>query len=419
MTSAFAPAASSITSPQKTVLDNTTNIDPNIESETEDEEVKMNCIGGLRGIEDSDMNTSDEDDDDSDDDDDDDDDQQERNQGVVNFVAEQVQNGPLVRPKATSPAQRTLVSHCESQSTTSSVGARGVALSSSRAPSAMSEVSRNSLSEDAGFDVRTPKADRQVSPSCDSPSGEEGCEDGGDGLSRSILDSLGDFDDEEAEDMTEKFIGVMQDREDPVAAPRPKKRVLTSSTLATETERSVNSPKRRKGESETDVFPLTLPPLKLPPIVSLGPPVSTEIMTLSRKSVTIFQRESPPNAPSVEEEALDRQLGEELVECDDCWNSRPNTPVALLTPPQSPLTIEVDGETTTVCEWPSNLYVDSAMTAVVNEIRPMSPDSLQDLEKEEENRVGKLLLRDDNPAEASTLTSLLLRGVHAGAINSR
>lgn len=78
MTSAFAPAASSITSPQKTVLDNNTNIDPNIESETEDEEVKMNCIGGLRGIEDSDMNTSDEDDDESDDDDDDDDDQQER-----------------------------------------------------------------------------------------------------------------------------------------------------------------------------------------------------------------------------------------------------------------------------------------------------------------------------------------------------
>lgn len=282
----------------------------------------------------------------------------------------------------------------------------------------MSEVSRNSLSEDAGFDVRTPKADRQVSPSCDSPSGEEECEDDDNGLSSSILDSLGDFDDEEGEDMTEKFIGVMQDREDPVAAPRPQKRVLTTTTVATETERSVDSPKRRK-VSEADVFPLTLPPLKLPPIVSLGLPVSTEIMTLSRKSVNIFQIESPPNALSDEEEALDRQLGEELVECEDCSNSRPNTPVALLTPPQSPLTIEVDGETTTACEWPSNLYVDSAMTAVVNEIRPMSPDSLQDLEKEEANRVGKLLLRHDDPTEASTLTSLLLRGVHAGAISSR
>jgi hypothetical protein len=28
------------------------------ESETEDEEVRMNCVGGFRGIEDSDMNTT-------------------------------------------------------------------------------------------------------------------------------------------------------------------------------------------------------------------------------------------------------------------------------------------------------------------------------------------------------------------------
>jgi hypothetical protein len=29
------------------------------ESETEDEEVRMNCIGGLRGIDDSDINSTD------------------------------------------------------------------------------------------------------------------------------------------------------------------------------------------------------------------------------------------------------------------------------------------------------------------------------------------------------------------------
>jgi len=32
-------------------------IDKDDESETEDEEVKMNCIGGSRGIQDSDMNS--------------------------------------------------------------------------------------------------------------------------------------------------------------------------------------------------------------------------------------------------------------------------------------------------------------------------------------------------------------------------
>jgi hypothetical protein len=44
----------------------------NLESETEDEEVKMNCIGGFRGGDDSEVfsaNSSDEDDEEGDDDD--------------------------------------------------------------------------------------------------------------------------------------------------------------------------------------------------------------------------------------------------------------------------------------------------------------------------------------------------------------
>lgn len=39
------------------------------ESETEDEEVRMNCVGGFRGIEDSDMNTTENSDEEGDDDD--------------------------------------------------------------------------------------------------------------------------------------------------------------------------------------------------------------------------------------------------------------------------------------------------------------------------------------------------------------
>lgn len=39
-------------------LDNN-NRDTSLESETEDEEVKMNCIGGSRGFDESDMNTTD------------------------------------------------------------------------------------------------------------------------------------------------------------------------------------------------------------------------------------------------------------------------------------------------------------------------------------------------------------------------
>jgi hypothetical protein len=44
----------------------------NLESETEDEEVKMNCIGGFRGGDDSEIFSSTSSDDDDDDDDDDD-----------------------------------------------------------------------------------------------------------------------------------------------------------------------------------------------------------------------------------------------------------------------------------------------------------------------------------------------------------
>jgi hypothetical protein len=50
----------------------------NLESETEDEEVKMNCIGGFRGGNDSDMATT-ESSDNNDDDDDDDDEEDDEN----------------------------------------------------------------------------------------------------------------------------------------------------------------------------------------------------------------------------------------------------------------------------------------------------------------------------------------------------
>jgi hypothetical protein len=81
---------------------------------------------------------------------------------------------------------------------------------------------------------------------------------------------------------------------------------------------------------------------------------------------------------------LDRQLGEELGE--KYRGEGEETPVPLLTPPGSPLTVEWEGMATTLCEWPSNLIVDSAMQAV-NELRPMSPTSLENLERDEHDRI--------------------------------
>jgi len=60
MTSAFEEAKPSATT------DNSLVHASGEESETEDEEVAMNCVGGFRGVDDSDMNTTDSSDDEED-----------------------------------------------------------------------------------------------------------------------------------------------------------------------------------------------------------------------------------------------------------------------------------------------------------------------------------------------------------------
>jgi hypothetical protein len=60
MTSAETPAATAILAEEDEAKKKVTTNRPNppVESETEDEEVRMNCIGGVGGIDDSDMNTN-------------------------------------------------------------------------------------------------------------------------------------------------------------------------------------------------------------------------------------------------------------------------------------------------------------------------------------------------------------------------
>jgi hypothetical protein len=74
-TSAFHPTAAVVTPPGEpesldvthtlkeasVIMNSECSNNDAMESETEDEEVKMNCVGGFRGIEDSDMNSTDDD----------------------------------------------------------------------------------------------------------------------------------------------------------------------------------------------------------------------------------------------------------------------------------------------------------------------------------------------------------------------
>ena len=93
-------------------------------------------------------------------------------------------------------------------------------------------------------------------------------------------------------------------------------------------------------------------------------------------------------------------------------NSKPSTPIPLLTPPASPVRVETNEGTATACEWPSNLAVDTAMAAVAD-LRPLSPNSLQKQEEEEEERI--LAFKNQKKKEfkkpdKSTLTPLI-RGI--------
>lgn len=404
-----------------------------MESETEDEEVKINCLGGFRGVEDSDMNTSD--DDESIEGEADEESNPEKNQGVVNFICKRVpveNTLALIRPKAFTPtrpglspleevAEQEDTSDNSSCSSGSSVGARGIPLSFGT-PSALSEAScgdheelnddelecfasddesmssASSTSSEEGDDLpdsespqkssaRSVSSDEEVEPDTDT------AEDQNDDELSDILQSLGEdrlSTEPEELDSSERFIGVMEDREDLITIPKTK-RVLSFNTLAALNmeARGVkgDSPKRRK---PTDSY---WEQSSLMSSFSLGPPAAMNSLNM--------RRESPVISSSDEEEELDRQLGAELQEQSRGENK---TPVPLLTPPGSPLTVHLDGDTTTVCEWPSNLTVDSAMAAAT-ELRPMSPASLEDLERKDYQR--KL------EPEASALTPLL-RGINVG-----
>jgi hypothetical protein len=102
----------------------------------------------------------------------------------------------------------------------------------------------------------------------------------------------------------------------------------------------------------------------------------------SRKSSTICTFDTDEF-----EESLVEELS--LLATPEGMDVEMNAIVPLLTPPCSPLTVMLDDEVVTVCEWPSNLIVDSALQAV-NELRPLSPTSLELLEIDEQDRVGSL-----------------------------
>jgi hypothetical protein len=194
-------------------------------------------------------------------------------------------------------------------------------------------------------------------------------------------------------------IGVTQDRVCVITNLPKSKRLLSCNTLATlnvDAGHNDDSPKRVKLDG-----PQSLPQSERNEFAdfSLGPPaVSQTTQDEEQPRRNMYTRRGESCVSSDEE--LDRQLEEELGGFDE--RSRENTPVPLLTPPASPLALEIEGDNDVVCEWPSNLTIDNAMTAILSEIRPMSPHSLENFELEDDER-----LQQEWKAKSSSLTPLL------------
>lgn len=123
-------------------------------------------------------------------------------------------------------------------------------------------------------------------------------------------------------------------------------------------------------------------------------------------SATLQMRGSDEYVSSSAEEEEEDLLRSEELEESATPPDKPSTPVPLLTPPGSPVRVEGEEGTTTMCEWPSNLAVDTALAAAADsDLRPLSPSSLQKQDEEEEERI--LASKTTRIPETSTLTPLI------------
>lgn len=386
------------------------------DSDTEDEEVAMNCIGGFRGVEDSDMETTDASSDEEGGDLDDDEYVllgffslmqvfkylsycsrfvhfftaiYRKEEGVVTFVSDHVPIRsvvPLVCPKPTSPNEQG--SSPFDEDGPSNPG------SSSNDEEEDEESDPGSDNEGQEDDYHLGVLDVKTSASEESPDIEL----------KGILDSIGDILDshlDESETSNIQYIGVAEDghRSIDVVPTFPKyKRVLSYNTLFAlnrEANHSNDTTKRMKRNDLKD-WTATVP-TTLFSSFSLGSPAMQYLPPL---------RDESPLISDEDDAELDRQLGSELDE-HDTDEERDGSPVPLLTPPASPLTVEVDGAPTTVCEWPSNLPVDCAMLAV-NDLDPASLETFGKSEQDQE------VFRIENGASQVTSITPLLRSVYVG-----
>eukprot|EP00522_Entomoneis_paludosa_P002741 CAMPEP_0172474888 /NCGR_PEP_ID=MMETSP1065-20121228/69585_1 /TAXON_ID=265537 /ORGANISM="Amphiprora paludosa, Strain CCMP125" /LENGTH=407 /DNA_ID=CAMNT_0013233081 /DNA_START=1186 /DNA_END=2409 /DNA_ORIENTATION=- len=380
------------------------------ESETEDEEVKLTCLGG---VVDSDINSSDSSDAESDDDDASlsrDEDQTV----LLEFVCERPKaSKTLIHPRVSSgnrlSPQIEEDEESAEESESSSVGARGVPLGVD-SESAYSQTSEDLPSSDE--ETTSSEVKQASSPESQESSvlEEEADDEESDASQQEISDDLSvdmgnlscSEDCFDAQDVDEALEGKSLSEGTPDEGSNVlcrKHKLLATSLVTAEssgTDSGHDSPKRRKSEAECDCSTPLLPFSLGEPAILPSAPVPMSITRLASPSLCTINDD---------DRVLDGQLRDELDGYhSDFGSDKP--PVPLLTPPVSPQPIPVGGDTSSMCEWPSNLVVDSAMTAVITHIQPLSPVSLaqsEDFDLSEDYQESTLspLLRGLNCDEAS------------------
>jgi hypothetical protein len=145
-------------------------------------------------------------------------------------------------------------------------------------------------------------------------------------------------------------------------------------------EQSHGSNKRIRTTHELQLSSLPLlPSLTLPNESSTFPKL--EILNGGKLALREL---TPCEDNSENDDEVDTQLAEELMGYVSPTPIEGNSnPIPLLTPPASPLPIKSDESVVEICEWPSNLAVDNALTAAI-ELRPLSPSSLAKLEEDDQ-----------------------------------
>lgn len=360
-------------------------------SETEDDEVKINCIGGVQPY----MTTTD--DDDFEDDDgcfDDSDEENEEERGVVNFVARQMYQAPEIhrpQPMLGRIAEEEESSDSDASSSCSDdieeaaveMDDEASAMSEEESSDADDERSDDGSEDDEGEhedendEASTSSKDMPISlPFSSRPASRIGTESHCTPEVCDEDDRFFDYDDH-CTDIIDKVLALDASTAAQLSsemAPSPRSKRILSSLFNDDDQSSDfnDTPKRMRStfssrsskESMTSLF--------------LGPSAYDYESTENQRNFAV--------SPFSEQEQ-DRQLSEELQETD-LVSDRESTPVPLLSPPPSPLCVESDkGQLTTVCEWPCNLAIDSALT-MINGLRAHSPASLARLDMEEEDRIG-------------------------------